>query len=325
MEAQRAQGVVLRQPVSPVQKFLGTSKAAQKAREFAEMAAMSDLTLLIRGETGTGKDHLAELIHQAGRNGEPFVVVDCGLLTETLSESELLGHVRGAFTDAREAKAGLVKLAGEGTLFFNEVANMGLGLQAKFLRILDKKPFRPIGGMVEIPVRARIIAASNANLEEMVKSGTFRHDLYHRLNVISFYIAPLRERKEDILELASTFLQGSKKQFSNDVLLEMMQYDWPGNVRELQNFVQRYVLMSKEREIDIKLINPLPTGITENESNSQELPSLKEFERNHLCLVLKQSNGVIKKVAKIAGITRVTMHRKIRKFGLKEFVENLRK
>lgn len=320
MDRREDQEVGLRQRVSPVQKFVGVSRAAQEVREFAEHVARSDLTVLLRGETGVGKDHLAELIHQAVHNGKPFVVVDCGALTETLSETELFGHTRGAFTDAREEKVGLVKAAEDGTLFFNEVANMSLGLQAKFLRILDKRPFRAVGGRTEIQVRTRIIAATNANLEAEVKARTFRMDLFHRLNVLSFSIVPLRERKEDIPELIGAFLNGNAERFSPAALAVMMEYDWPGNVRELMHVVQRAVFMSKEKEIDLKQIRPYLKSLTDKPS----FPTLYELERNYLRDVLKAAKGVQRTAAEIAGITPRVMNYKIKSFDLEGFVDRLR-
>lgn len=312
--------VAPRQYVSPVQRFVGTSRAAQEAREFAERVANSGLTVLLRGETGVGKDHLAELIHQAGRSGRPFVVVDCGALTESLSETELFGHTRGAFTDAREEKVGLIQAAEDGTLFFNEVANMSLGLQAKFLRILDKRPYRAVGGRIEIQVSTRIIAATNANLEEAVKARAFRLDLFHRLNVLSFSIAPLRDRKEDIPDLISAFLNGNAERFSPAALAVMMEYDWPGNVRELMNVVQRAAFMSKEQEIDLEQIRPHLTRLTDKPS----LPTLYELERNYLRDVLKAAKGVVKTAAEIADVDRRTMSEKIKRFDLEGFIDRLR-
>ncbi|MBI2003657.1 MAG: sigma-54-dependent Fis family transcriptional regulator [Parcubacteria group bacterium] len=312
--------VAPRQYVSSVQRFVGTSRAAQEAREFAERVSKSDLTVLLRGETGVGKDHLAELIHQAGYNGKPFVVVDCGALTESLSEIELFGHARGAFTDAREEKVGLVKVAEDGTLFFNEVANMSLGLQAKFLRILDKRPYRAVGGRTEIQVRTRIIAATNANLEEAVKARAFRLDLFHRLNVLSFSIASLRDRNEDIPELISAFLNGNAERFSPAALAVMMEYDWPGNVRELMNVVQRAAFMSREKEIDLEQIRPYLTSPTDKPS----FPTLYELERNYLRDVLKVCKGVQRKAAEIAGISPRVMNYKIKSFDLEGFVDRLR-
>ena len=309
--------------ISPVYQFVGTSRAAQEARDFAKRVAGSDLTVLLSGETGVGKDHLAELIHQAGNDGKPFVVVDCGALTETLSETELFGHTRGAFTDARDKKVGLVEAAEGGTLFFNEVANMSLGLQAKFLRILDKKPFLAVGGRSEIPVKTRIIAATNTNLAEAVNTRTFRLDLFHRLTILPFLIAPLRDRKEDIPDLICALLKEKAKRFSPTTLAVMMNYDWPGNVRELNNVVQRAVLMGKENEINLGQIKPHLTNSTDY---GPSLPmTLRELERNYFHDVLIASKGVQRKAAKIAGVSPPTVRNKIKAFGLEDFVRQLHK
>lgn len=226
----------------PIPKLVGKSRTIREVERFARQAAVSNLSLFIRGETGVGKDHLAELIHYMSRPRERFVVVDCGALSEGVSESELFGHVRGAFTSATEDKAGVITLAGQGTLFFNEVANMSLSLQAKFLRILEKKPYRPVGGRADLPVSARIIAATKANVEAEIKAGRFRDDLFHRLNVISFTILPLRDRKDDIADLVAHFWgEGNKKVFPEAVLAQMIEYEWPGNVRELKHAVEREI------------------------------------------------------------------------------------
>lgn len=300
--------------------LVGASRAIQEARRFAAKVSGSDLTVLLRGETGTGKDHLAEIIHMLGRPDKPFVVVDCSSLPETLSEAELFGHARGAFTDAREEKVGLVEAAGDGTLFFNEVANMSLSLQAKFLRILDKRPLRPVGSKKEIQVRARIIAATNANLEERMKAQTFRSDLYYRLDVLSFSIPPLRERKEDIPELIESFLNGSLSRFSPAALVKMMAYDWPGNVRQLMSVVQEAVLMNQEGEI-----GPEQVRLSPGSTDKTALPTLHELELNYLCDVLRQSGGIVNKAARIADVHPRVIFYKIRKFNLRGFVEDLRK
>src|SRR3989344_3252139 len=200
----------LRQESRTNPTLIGASQEAVRMREFAFRAASTEHTILLQGESGVGKDQLAELIHFNGRRTRPFVPVDCGALTETLSESELFGHVPGAFTDARTTKVGLVQVADNGTLFFNEVANMSLSLQAKFLRVLEKKTFRAVGGTRETPANTRIIAATNANLELAVRRGELRSDLYHRLNTITFMVAPLRDHSDDIPELAEHFLRQEK-------------------------------------------------------------------------------------------------------------------
>lgn len=309
--------------ISPVDRFIGISKAAQEAREFANRVAKSDLTVLLKGETGVGKDHLAELIHQAGNNnGKPFVVVDCGAMTETLSEVELFGYAQGAFTDARHSKVGLVEAAEGGTLFFNEVANMSLELQAKFLRILDKKPFRAVGGRSEIQVRTRIIAATNTDLAEAVKSKTFRLDLFYRLNVLPFLIAPLRDRREDIPDLIFAFLEKNAGRFSPNSLEMMMLHDWPGNVRELMNVVKGAALMGKENEI---CLGHTKSYLGNLANKPLSLPTLRELERDYFCDLLRASNGALKRAAEISGVTRQTVRIKIKFFGLEDFARQLRK
>ncbi|MBX4187555.1 MAG: sigma-54 dependent transcriptional regulator [Candidatus Doudnabacteria bacterium] len=305
--------------------LIGQSQETMRMRDFADKAAATDHTILLQGETGAGKDHLAELIHYIGRRGRAFVPVDCGALTESLSETELFGHTRGAFTDAQSVKEGLVQVAEDGTLFFNEVANMSLSLQAKFLRVLEKRSFRPVGGTREIPVNTRIIAATNANLEAAVRKGELRSDLYHRLNTITFMIAPLRERKEDVPILTNHFLhqEHPTKNFSPEAMAVMIGYHWPGNVRELKNAVVRAAFHStvKEKEIQVEHVHPYLTGV----GAERELPTLHELQRNYLKEVLKKTRGNVSKGAEIADIERNTMHYKVKKFQLEDFVDSLKR
>lgn len=302
--------------------IIGTSQEAKRMREFSDKAAATEHTILLRGETGVGKDHLADVIHNIGRRKGAFVPVDCGALTESLSEAELFGHARGAFTDAHSDKQGLVKVAEDGTLFFNEVANMSLSLQAKFLRVLEKKTFRPVGGTRETPVNTRIIAATNANLELAVRRGELRSDLYHRLNTITFVVVPLRDRSEDIPGLAEYFLRQEQvsKNFSPEAMAVLMGYHWPGNVRELKNAVVRAAFHSAVKE-DIKPehIHPYLTSV-----GDRGLPTLYKLQQNYLRDVLRKTKGGITKGAEIAGISAETMTRKIQKFQLEDFVDSLR-
>ena len=302
--------------------IIGTSQEAKRMRKFADKAATTEHTILLRGETGAGKDHLAEVIHYTGRRGRAFVPVDCGALTETLSETELFGHTRGAFTDAQQVKQGLVQVAEDGTLFFNEVANMSLSLQAKFLRVLEKKTFRAVGGTRETPINTRIIAATNANLELAVRRGELRSDLYHRLNTITFMVAPLRDHSDDIPELAEHFLRREQvsKNFSPEAMAVLMGYHWPGNVRELKNAVVRTAFYSTAKE-DIKSehISPYLTSV-----GDRELPTLYELQRNYLREVLRKTKGSITKGAEIAGISSKTMTYKVQKFQLEDFVDSLK-
>lgn len=311
-----------RQELLQAPAFIGRSEQVMRMRDFAEKAAGTDHTILLRGETGAGKDHLAELIHCSGRKERAFVPVDCGALTESLSETELFGHTRGAFTDAQAVKEGLVQVAEDGTLFFNEVANMSLKLQAKFLRVLEKRSFRAVGGTREMPVNTRIIAATNADLETAVRRGELRSDLYYRLNVITFVVAPLRDRSEDIPTLTEYFLrqEHSTKNFSPEAMLAMMDYHWPGNIRELKNAVVRAAFHSAEEDIQPQHVQPYLTGV----GTDGILPNFYDLQRNYFLEALKRTGGNISKVAQIAGIHRKSMYYKIKKFRLEELVSPLR-
>ncbi len=311
-----------RQEYRQVPVVIGRSLQAARMREFAEQAGRTEHTILLRGETGAGKDHLAEVIHHHGRHGRAFVPVDCGALTETLSETELFGHTRGAFTDAQQLKQGLVQVAEDGTLFFNEVANMSLSLQAKFLRVLEKRTFRQVGGTKEMSINTRIIAATNANLELAVRRGELRSDLYHRLNTITFTVAPLRDRSDDIPDLTEYFLRQEhvSRTFSPDAMAIMMGYHWPGNVRELKNAVVRAVFHSaKNDEITPEHVYPYLTNV-----GDKELPTLHELQRTYLREVLRKTKGSITKGAEIAGISIKAMALKVQKFQLADFVDSLK-
>ena len=302
--------------------LVGTSAEAQRMRAFAEKAARTEHTILLRGETGVGKDHLAELVHSLGRREYAFVPVDCGALTESLSESELFGHTQGAFTDARSVKIGLIQAADCGTIFFNEVANMSLSLQAKFLRILEKRSFRPVGGVSEYPVTARIIAATNADLEAAVKRGALRSDLYHRLNGITYVVPPLRDRSADIMALADHFFKEEQwvLRFTLEAAAVMTNYHWPGNVRELRNAIIRAAFEVDGRgEIDVAHVHPYLAGV-----GDRELQTLDELERNYLRDVLRKCCGNIPAAAAIAGIGKSTMYRYVEKFQLRDYVDGVK-
>lgn len=302
--------------------IIGRSKNTVRMLDFAEQAARTEHTVLLRGETGAGKDHLAEYIHYLGRRGRAFVPVDCGALTETLSETELFGHVRGAFTGAQQIKQGLVQVAEDGTLFFNEVANMSMSLQAKFLRILEKRSFRQVGGTKEMAVSTRIIAATNANLELAVQRGELRSDLYHRLNTITFTVAPLRERSDDIPELTEHFLmrENVRRRFSAQAMAILTGYHWPGNVRELKNAVVRAVFHSAANgEIMPEHVHTYLTGVGE-----KGLPTLHELQENYLREVLRKTRGSLFKAAEIAGISARVMRYKVRQFQLEDFMYSLK-
>ncbi len=324
-----------RQELQQVPVLVGTSGQSTRMRDFVDMVAPTEHTVFLRGETGVGKDHMAELIHFNGRRGRSFVPVDCVAMTETLSETELFGHTQGAFTDARSSKPGLVQVAEDGTLFLNEVGDIPLGLQARFLRLLEKKTFRVVGGTREVPINTRIIAATNRNLEVAVKRGEFRLDLYHRLNVITFVVPTLRERTDDIPVLAEHFLQQEQvvkpKGFSPTAMTAMMEYRWPGNVRELKLAVVRAVLHSAaEENIELEHVYPYLMGVGDKEKSDiddvsiEKFPTLREAEEQYLREVLKRTGGNVAEAARIAGINRKTMYSKIETFRLQDFFRSLK-
>jgi len=280
-------------------------------------------TVLLCGERGTGKELIARSVHyNSQRNNRPFIPVDCASLVETLIESELFGHVRGAFTGASSAKRGLFEEADGGTLFLDEVGNLGLSMQAKLLRFLQEHEIKRVGGTESIKVDVRVIAATNQPLEPLVKSGKFREDLFDRLNVVTITLPPLRERKEDIPLLANHFLQKFSEEnhknishISPEALEIITQYAWPGNVRELEHTIERAVIFSTQ---PIILPEDLPRKMSE-EVKGLEIPmpektlSLKELEKKYVLKVLQETGGNKKKASEILGIDRATLYRILEK------------
>lgn len=236
--------------------IIGESPKMKSVFKVIERIAESNVTVLVRGETGTGKELVAAAIHKRSkRKDEPFVKLNCAAITDTLIESELFGHEKGAFTDAKEARKGRFELADGGTLFLDEIGDISASAQVKLLRVLQEREFERVGGSKTIKVNVRLVAATNRNLEEMVKNGTFREDLYYRLNVIPIDLPPLRERGDDIEQLVNFFLQKSMNNHKKRVVITeeameiLSQYSWPGNVRELENTIERIVLMGSEEGI----------------------------------------------------------------------------
>jgi len=302
------------------ENMLGQSEAMQKVFHLIRDVAPTKATVLITGETGTGKGLAAKAIHSNSpqRDG-PFVAVNCGAFTEHLLESELFGHQKGAFTDAKETKRGRLELACGGTLFLDEVGEISMRMQIDLLRVLEDRVFYRVGGTQPIDVDFRVIAATNKDLEVAVREGSFRKDLYYRLKVFSLHIPPLRERKEDIPLLAEHFLrrfaQDMNKavdQISREALDELMLHEWPGNVRELGNAIERAVVVCKGRKIlpkDLPFFRPAP------EPSPQDL-SLRELERAHIASILAANDWNVSRCAKILGIDRSTLYAKIRRYGL---------
>jgi len=324
-QAERRETQFLREQYKERTRFenmIGQSIALQGVFDLIESVAPTDSTVLINGETGTGKGLAARAIHTKSRRGQgPFVVVNCGAFPEHLLESELFGYQKGAFTDAKITKKGRLELAHGGTLFLDEVGEISTRMQIDLLRVLEDHIFYRVGGTQPIEADFRVIAATNKDLERAIKDGTFREDLYYRLNVISFTMPPLREHKEDIPLLAEYFLhrfaQETNKpvnQIGREALDEMMLYDWPGNVRELGNAVERAVVVGKGPRI---LPQDLPIFRPEYVSSAPRR-TLREVEIGHLESVLKETRWSVSKSAEILGIDRSTLYDKIKRYDLRK-------
>ncbi|MBI2987738.1 MAG: sigma-54-dependent Fis family transcriptional regulator [Deltaproteobacteria bacterium] len=302
--------------------LLSKSPKMQAIFELAKVAGQSHSTILILGESGTGKEVLARAIHaESPRSTGPFVAVSCAALTETLLESELFGHEKGAFTGAILRKKGKFELAHGGTLFLDEIGDISQKLQLDLLRALEERRFYRVGGTDPIHVDARIIAATNRELKKAVEEATFRQDLYYRLNVISINLPPLRERKEDIPFLVDHFVDQLRAEMakrvegvSAEAMELLMAYHWPGNVRELRNVLERGAVVAKGPIIQCDDLG-LPPSEGEAEPDSSD--SLKEMERRHILRVLNEYHWNITRSAQILGIDRVTLYNKIKKYGLR--------
>jgi DNA-binding NtrC family response regulator len=305
-------------------QLIGESDSTRRLREVIGQLARSEAhTILVHGESGTGKELVAKGLHyESSRRNSPFMEVNCAAITETLFESELFGHEKGAFTDARATKKGLMELADRGTLFLDEVGEIALGSQAKLLRCLQERSFKRVGGTRDIKVDVRVIAATNRALDAMVKEGTFREDLFYRLNVIPIAIPPLRERKEDILPLARHFLAEANrtfhklvKRFAPETEVLLLGYSWPGNVRELKNLVERLVILSTGESIDAHHMPPQFSRLSEGRTPEGDAPAeartLAAIEKAYILKVMQQSNGNKSEAAKILGITRQTLRKKL--------------
>jgi two-component system response regulator HydG len=284
-----------------------------------KMVAPTDATVLITGESGTGKELIAESIHHnSPRNKALFLAVNCAAISENLVESELFGHEKGAFTGATSSKPGKFKLADKGTLFLDEVGELPLQTQAKLLRVLQEQKFEPLGGIKTISTDVRIIAATNRNLEKMVEEGTFREDLYFRLNVFPIHLPPLRERKIEIDLLVPHFIKKYSQQFGKQVktadknfMRKLKEYDFPGNVRELENIIERSVILAAGEKLDESLLPPL-----NKKKENKVVLNIKENEKNLIIEALKKTGGNKSKAAEVLGMSRRTLHNKIKEFNL---------
>lgn len=308
--------------------IIGISLGMQKVFELIEKVADTNATTLITGESGVGKELVAKAIHyNSSRKDSPIVIVNCGAIPENLLESELFGYEKGAFTGAYNTKHGKFEVADKGTIFLDEIGDMSLALQVKLLRVLQEKTFERIGGSKTIKVDIRFIAATNRDLEKMVKEGAFREDLYYRLNVVPIHIPPLRERKQDIPLLLNYFLQQSNRlndasveEFDENAMEVLLAYDYPGNVRELSNIVERVVVLKKRGVITIE---DLPEKLWTFKAAEQHIDIQKgyetlvtEFEKAIIMKALKETKGVKSKAASILNMNRTTLIEKMKRFKM---------
>lgn len=308
-------------------QLIGKSNGMLAVKQLVERVALTPATVLLQGESGTGKEMVAHAIHTLSpRVKAPFIRVNCAALTETLLESELFGHEKGAFTGAHARKTGRFELADTGTLFLDEISELSFNVQAKLLRVLQERTFERVGGEKTIKVDVRIIAATNRNLLEEVEDGLFRADLYYRLNVFPIAIPPLRERREDIPGLVDHFLKklsnyGQIKTLSSTVLTQLMGYDWPGNVRELENAIERMVIVSQGKEIGAEGLAIFNSSTrAEKEPVPFLLPpegiSLEEIEKSFLRQAMEQTKGNQTQAAKRLGLSRHALLYRLEKYGI---------
>jgi DNA-binding NtrC family response regulator len=301
--------------------FVGKSKQLRDIHALIEKVAPTDSPVFIQGESGAGKELIANAVwHYSRRKELPLIALNCAALSENLIESEIFGHEKGAFTSAYQMKHGLVEVADKGTLFLDEIGEMPIALQAKLLRFLDSGEFRRVGGNKALRVDVRVIAATNKDLRAMIKAGTFREDLYYRLNVINITIPPLRERKDDIEELARYFLKKyakklakQAKEFTSEALELLSAYRWPGNVRELENVIERAVIVCDSATIGAEDLSISSYAAAADMSMN---PSLEEMEKNYILRVLKEAGGNQSKASQLLGIDRKTLYLKLKKYGI---------
>src|SRR5580693_7998407 len=308
--------------------IIGTSANIQDVLRMISRLKDTRTPVLISGESGTGKELAARAIHFRGSMAQtPFVAVDCGSLVPTLMESELFGYEKGAFTGATKTKAGLFQAANGGTIFLDEIGELPLEMQAKLLRVLQEKEVRPVGSNQNVSVDVRVIAATNRDLESAYRAGTFRKDLYFRLNVVTVHLPPLRERRSDIPVLVHHFLdryaKGSQIQVTAAAMKSLLQYDWPGNIRELENCVARAVTLGDHRTIDIGDLPPairsessIPSSTSIEDSASLSTTALAEMEKMTILRVFEQAGGDKALAGKMLGISRATLYRKLKRYNI---------
>jgi two-component system response regulator HydG len=309
--------------------LVGESPAMQEAYDLIERVAQVDATVLVTGESGTGKEIVARTLHERShRRGGPFVAINCAAMPESLLESELFGHAKGAFTDARTAEAGLFNRANRGTIFLDEIGDMPLGLQPKLLRVLQERTVRPVGGRDELPVDVRVVVATNRDLESAIEDGRFREDLYYRINVVHIPLPPLRARTGDILPLAQHFLSHFTVRAGKSITgiapaaaQKLVAYGWPGNVRELQNCMERAVALTRFDQIGVddlpeKIRDYRRSHVLVTSDDPSELVPLEEVERRYIARVMEAVGGNKTAAARILGIERKRLYRMLERLDV---------
>lgn len=312
--------------------LIGKSRQMREVYSKIEQIADARTTVMITGESGTGKELVARALHyNSSRKDKPFVAINCAAIPDALIESELFGHEKGAFTDALQQRAGQFELAHGGTLFLDEIADLSLATQAKILRVLQEREFTRVGGAHSIMVDVRVIAATNKNLEELMKRGIFREDLYYRVNVVSIHLSPLRERREDIPLLTRHFLMGKAeeegrkpKEFSREAMELLIQYDWPGNVRELENVIEQIIALSNSDQIEPQdlpyhIKDQIRASSLREETLAQRISlekAVMEFEKEIILNALKKTHYVQTHAAALLGITRRMLKYKMDTLGI---------
>ncbi len=308
-------------------ELVGDSRPMKRVYDLLQRAGESDVSVLVSGESGTGKELVARALHSGSKRRQgPFVAINCAAVPASLIESELFGHVKGAFTDARTARPGLFMEASGGTVFLDEIGELPLEMQPKLLRVLQERKLRPVGGQTEQEIDVRVVAATNRELEEEVEAGRFREDLYYRLNVIEIHLPPLRARGNDILQLAQLFLEKAAGEagkpvtgIAGETAAKLLEYDWPGNVRQLENTMQRAVALTQYDKI---ALSDLPERIRAHVSNRtddsdphpEHLLTLDELEHRYIEKVLKLLSGNKTQAAKVLGVDRRSLYRKLKRF-----------
>lgn len=327
VENQSLRQEIRRRDREGVVRPVGRSRAWTDVLKLVETVAPAESTVLIQGESGTGKEVIARYVHElSGRAGAPFLSINCGALPEGLLESELFGHVKGSFTGAVRDRDGLFTAAAGGTFFLDEIGETTPATQVKLLRVLQQREVIPVGGTEPVAIDTRIVAATNRDLETEMRRGTFRNDLFYRLNVIAIHLPPLRERKEDLPLLAEAFLARSAAQrgeeprrLTDEAMEALQRHDWPGNVRELENALERAVILARGDGIGL---SALPERLTERRRETlvaaKELPNptLEVMERAYIAWVLQNEGGNKTRAAEVLGIDPSTLHRKLARYGL---------